>query len=94
MRVPSITQLRAGPPSTDLMTAAAVLGIGRTRAYALARDSQFPVPVIRIGSTYRVPVAALLDLLGISETDPVPAGHRTEPAAPARRYSQLITDSR
>ena len=66
MKIPSTAQLRDGPPSVDLMTAASVLGIGRTRAYALARGGAFPVRVIRIGSTYRVPVAALLDLLGVS----------------------------
>lgn len=73
MRVPSIAQLRAGPPSVDLMTAAAVIGIGRTRAYALARTGEFPVRLLRIGSTYRVPVAELLTLLGI--TDDAPPAH-------------------
>ncbi|HZR54812.1 MAG TPA: helix-turn-helix domain-containing protein [Streptosporangiaceae bacterium] len=67
MKAPSITQLRDGPPSVDLLTAATALGIGRTRAYELARAGAFPVTLIRIGSKYRVPVAALLSLLGISE---------------------------
>ncbi len=50
MKAPSITQLRDGPPSVDLLTAAAALGIGRTRAYELARAGAFPVTLIRIGS--------------------------------------------
>jgi hypothetical protein len=65
MKIPTITQLRDGPPSVGLMTAAAVLQIGRTKAYELAKRGEFPVPVIRVGDSYRVPVAALLDLLGI-----------------------------
>jgi hypothetical protein len=77
MRIPSITQLRSGPPSVDLMTAAAVLRIGRTKAYDLAKRGEFPVAVIRIGDSYRVPTAALLGLLGISEQPPAPAEART-----------------
>jgi excisionase family DNA binding protein len=70
MKTPTITQLRAGPPSVDLLTAAAVLGLGRTKAYELARRGEFPVRILRIGGSYRVPTAALLELLGISETTP------------------------
>jgi len=66
MRVPSIAQLKDGPPSVDLLTAAAVLRIGRTKAYELTRRGEFPVKVIRIGGSWRVPVAGLLDLLDIS----------------------------
>jgi hypothetical protein len=73
MKIPSIAQLRSGPPSVDLMTAAAVLRIGRTKAYDLAKRGDFPVTVIRIGDSYRVPTAALLTLLGISEQPPAPA---------------------
>lgn len=67
MKIPSTAQLRDGPPSVSLLTAAAVLGIGRTRAYALARSGAFPVRVIRIGITYRVPVSPLLNLLGAGD---------------------------
>ena len=54
------------PTVLDLMTAARVLGIGRTTAYALARDGGFPCPVIRVGGAYRVPTAGLLQVLGLS----------------------------
>jgi hypothetical protein len=61
----TISQLRA-TPTVDLMTAAAALGLGRTKAYELARRQQFPCRVIRIGETYRVPTAGLLQLLGVA----------------------------
>ena len=61
----TITQLRA-TTTVDLMTAAAALGLGRTKAYELARRQQFPCRVIRIGEVYRVPTAGLLQLLGVA----------------------------
>ncbi len=60
---------------TDLVTAADVLGIGRTAAYDLARRGDFPVPVLRVGTRYVVPTAGLLRLLGVdAEQQPVPSG--------------------
>jgi len=51
---------------TDLETAcAAVLGIGRTKSYELARLGELPFPVLRVGSRIVVPVAPLLRLLGL-----------------------------
>ena len=61
----TISQLRASA-TVDLMTAARALGMGRTKAYELARSDQFPCRVIRIGDTYRIPTAGLLELLGVS----------------------------
>ena len=61
--------------STDLVTAASVLGFGRTTAYAMVAAGTFPVPVLRVGRIYRVPVAPLLRLLGLTApppTDPPP----------------------
>jgi hypothetical protein len=52
------------PVVIDLVTAARALGIGRTRAFELVRRGEFPVPVLRVASTWRVPTAALLQLLG------------------------------
>jgi hypothetical protein len=50
-----------------LLTAAAAIGIGRTRAYELAKNNEFPIPVQRVGTTYRVPVTELLRYLHASE---------------------------
>jgi hypothetical protein len=72
-------QLRASA-TVDLMTAARALGLGRTKAYELARREQFPCRVIRIGETYRVPTAGLLELLGLAPEEPrshLLAGQRT-----------------
>ena len=44
----TIAQLRA-TATVDLMTAARALGLGRTKAYELARRDEFPCRVIRIG---------------------------------------------
>jgi hypothetical protein len=68
----SIAQLRI-TATVDLMTAAAALGLGRTRAYELARRGQFPCRVIRIGDTYRIPTPGLLELLGVTPEAPATA---------------------
>ena len=66
-------ELLALPVAIDLVTAGRALGIGRTRAFELARRGAFPVPVLRVGMTYRVPTAALLELLGVTSPDPQPS---------------------
>ncbi|MGB6455526.1 MAG: helix-turn-helix domain-containing protein [Streptosporangiaceae bacterium] len=48
------------------MTAARILGVGRTKAYELARCGEFPCLVIRVGDLYRVSTADLLRLVGAS----------------------------
>jgi len=53
--------------TTDVETAGAVLGIGRTKAYELAKSGQFPVKVLRVGRRYLVPVPALLRLVDANE---------------------------
>lgn len=58
-------QLLALPSAVDLVTAGHALGIARTTAYALAKADEFPVPVLRLGHTYRVPTAHLLRFLGV-----------------------------
>jgi hypothetical protein len=60
----TIEAIRALGVTTNVETAAAILGIGRTNAYELARAGQFPVPVIRAGRRYVVPVPTLLAVLG------------------------------
>ncbi|MBW6433076.1 helix-turn-helix domain-containing protein [Actinoplanes hulinensis] len=51
--------------TTDIETAASILGIGRSKAYALAKEGDFPVRIIRVGRSYLVPVPAILELLGV-----------------------------
>jgi excisionase family DNA binding protein len=69
------------PATLDIQSAARLLGIGRTTAYALARREALPVPVIRVGSGYRVPTAPLLRLLGLEPPQP-PTGHTPRPDDP------------
>jgi hypothetical protein len=66
----SISELRQLPAIVDLVTAGRALGLGRTKAYELARRGEFPCHLFRIGDTYRVPTAALLKLLEVPETGP------------------------
>lgn len=58
-------QVRALGVTTDVVTAGQILGLSRNSAYRLARTGTFPVPVLRAGAQYRVPVAALLTGLGL-----------------------------
>lgn len=61
-------EIRALGATTDLLTAASVLRIGRTKAYRLARAGKFPVPVLRTGRRYLVAVSHLLGALGMDIT--------------------------
>jgi predicted DNA-binding transcriptional regulator AlpA len=61
----TLEELRALPATIDLPTAARALGLGRTKAYELAKRDQFPCRILRIGSTYRIPTAELLHCLGM-----------------------------
>lgn len=54
------------PAVVDVMTAASMLGIGRTSAYQLIRTGGWPTPVLRLGRVIKIPTADLLELLGIS----------------------------
>ncbi|MET8253359.1 helix-turn-helix domain-containing protein [Micromonospora sp. NPDC005197] len=58
------------PAMVDLATAARALGVGRTKAYELAKSGAFPCPVLRIGATYRVRTVDLLELIGIEQPQP------------------------
>jgi hypothetical protein len=52
--------------TTDVATAGAILGIGRTKAYELAKTGQFPVAILRVGRRHLVPTSAPLTLLSAS----------------------------
>ncbi|WP_131743424.1 helix-turn-helix domain-containing protein [Actinomadura roseirufa] len=58
-------ELVALPASISVETAARAIGLGRTRAYQLARRGEFPCKVIRIGASYRVVTVDLRRPLGI-----------------------------
>jgi len=62
----TVEQARNLPPVVDVLTAAAILGIGRTAAYELIRLGQWPTPILRVGKLIRVPSAPLLELVGVS----------------------------
>ncbi|ACY20492.1 hypothetical protein Gbro_1188 [Gordonia bronchialis DSM 43247] len=57
--------VRALGVRTDLETANSVLGLGRQNGYEHAKNGTYPVRVLRVGRKYVVPVAGLLDALGI-----------------------------
>jgi predicted DNA-binding transcriptional regulator AlpA len=72
------------PAVVDLPVAARALGLGRSKAYDLAKTNRFPCEVIRLGKSYRVPTAGLLRILGIAPhsnvTTPADAPDRSRPA--------------
>lgn len=55
--------VRALGMTTDVEIAGDILGIGRTKAYEMAKNGDFPVKILRIGRRYKVSVPALLKLL-------------------------------
>lgn len=61
-------RIRALGAITDLPTAGRVFGLGRALSYELARTGDFPVPVIRVGARYKVPIAGILTALGLNSS--------------------------
>ncbi|MEV0664689.1 DNA-binding protein [Actinomadura luteofluorescens] len=59
-------EIRTLPATIDLVTAGRIVGVGRTKAYQLARSGQFPCRVLRVGHSYRVCTADLLTVLGLA----------------------------
>lgn len=57
---PTAADIRAWPVTVDVVLAGRAFGIGRGLAYDLARRGEFPVPVRRIGTRYRVVTADIL----------------------------------
>ncbi len=74
----SRAELLTLPAVVDVTTAAWALGLGRSTAYDLARRGEFPCRILHIGSSYRVPTAELLRILGI---DPADQDHEAAPVA-------------
>ena len=63
-KVPSIEEIRTGPPMLEVPPVAAVFGISKSYFYELIKRGEAPVRVVKVGSRYRVPRTALLELLG------------------------------
>lgn len=72
-------ELLALPPAVDLATAGRAFGIGRTKAFELARAGQFPVKVLQVGQKFRVPKTAILEALDVKA--PVSAAEGSASAA-------------
>ena len=67
-------EVRALGVTIDVVTAGRILGLSRNTAYRLARAGAFPVPVLRAGAQYRVPVAGLLTALALDAERDTAAG--------------------
>lgn len=64
-------RIRALGTVTDVPTAAAIFGLSRSVAYDLVKTGAFPMPVLRFGTRYRIPVAAILTALRMTPGEPV-----------------------
>lgn len=60
-------ELEALPVAFDLPVAGRAYGMGRTKAYDLAKRGLFPCRVLKIGNAYRVTRADLLRSLGVDQ---------------------------
>ena len=63
-------RIRALGTVTDVPTAAQIFRLSRSTAYDLVSTGDFPVPVLRFGRRYRIPVAAILDALHLPHEAP------------------------
>jgi hypothetical protein len=68
----TVERIRALGAVTDVATVGQIFGLSRSSAYELARANRLPVPVLRVGSRYRVSVAAILTALGVPTEHPTP----------------------
>lgn len=62
----TIEAIRSLGATVDVETAGAILGIGRSKSYKLAKAGEFPVRILRIGRRYLVPTPPILELLGLA----------------------------
>lgn len=61
----SLDEVLALPMTVNVVTAARALGIGHNKAYELIKAGTFPVRTLPVGSTVRIPTAALWEVLGV-----------------------------
>ncbi|WP_187361167.1 hypothetical protein [Phytoactinopolyspora mesophila] len=66
----SVDEIRTFPAAVPLVDAGRAFGLGRTKTHELARAGEFPVPLIKIGSSYRARRSDILDALGIVDAEP------------------------
>jgi predicted DNA-binding transcriptional regulator AlpA len=59
----SVAELRKMPPTVNVETAAAALGVSRAAAYDAIKADQFPAKVIVCGRRLKVATASLIALL-------------------------------
>ncbi len=64
----TLDRIRALGAVTDVATAGEIFGLSRSGAYEMAQAGTLPVPVIKVGSRYRVSVTAIIAVL--TATDP------------------------
>lgn len=78
----SVEELLTLPVSVDLTTAGRAFGLGRTKAFELAKAGNFPCRVLRVGVKYRVPRSEILRALGIgADAEPLKVSEATLSAA-------------
>jgi excisionase family DNA binding protein len=53
-------------PLLTLEETAKILRIGRSKSYELAQRNALPCPVVRVGTSYRVPTHALLKAIRLT----------------------------
>lgn len=73
----TVGRIRALGAVTDVATVGEIFDMSRSTAYELARRDRLPVPVLRVGSRYRVSVAAILAALGVPSDPPPPPSPAT-----------------
>jgi excisionase family DNA binding protein len=61
----SIEAVRSLGLTTTVDNAASILNISRTKAYALAKQGDFPIKLVRVGRRYLVSIPAVLALLSV-----------------------------
>ncbi|XUL89914.1 DNA-binding protein [Streptomyces galilaeus] len=61
----TIEELKGLPTVVSVSIAAKALGIGRNKAYELLNEGAFPVEVLQLGSSTKVPTMALWRVLGL-----------------------------
>ncbi|WP_274558158.1 DNA-binding protein [Streptomyces spiramyceticus] len=61
----TLEELLELPPTVNVVTAARALGISAHKAYELIRTGTFPVKVLSLGQTVKVPTAGLWAALGV-----------------------------